>query len=255
VPPEPRRIVVAGIKRQPRHGPAGCAGPSPPATPSFPTRPGRRPEPAPCQPLIEGTRQPRARHEAQPRPGYVQLGGQQHVPARRGNAQWSPRGRLSHRRPTAQRLQRSSTPPLVSPHCKTDLGGAVSRVPVQLMLTRRRSAAAGPMRVPARCCWSAGSRPARRRLQGVAGPGTARADLSLCGEPCGVPSSLGWFCDDGTRRRLLRASPDGTHRGESSAANPGAQRCRRGGPRARQCRRDRLRAPRARGSIRAGGPG
>jgi hypothetical protein len=47
------------------------------------------------------------------------------------------------------------------------------------------------------------------------------ADLSLCGEPCEVPSSLGWFCDDGTRRRLLWASPEGAHRGESSAANPG----------------------------------
>ena len=46
MPPEPGRVVVAGIQRQPRRRHAGRAGPSRPAGPSCRTRPARRPGPA-----------------------------------------------------------------------------------------------------------------------------------------------------------------------------------------------------------------
>ena len=59
----------------------------------------------PRQPFIERLHQPRAGMK----PGcgrHVQLGGQQHIPLGSGNPGRGRRRRLSHRRPTAQRVQR-----------------------------------------------------------------------------------------------------------------------------------------------------
>jgi hypothetical protein len=115
IAPEPGRVVVAGVQRQPGDRPlaaagrrpaAGCGGPSHRAGWSCRTRAGCTPGPGrvPCP--RPGPQQPRTGKEPGPRPGNVQLGGQQVIPlgdAGRGRAG---AGRLSSHR----RLARSCLP-------------------------------------------------------------------------------------------------------------------------------------------------
>ena len=103
VAPEPRRIVVRGVQRQPGHrppatpGPVGqqdsLAGPSRGADQDQPSR----------QPLLQPAGQPRAGHKARLRAGHMQLGSQQDILPGRGGTGRRRRRRLSHPRPTPQR--------------------------------------------------------------------------------------------------------------------------------------------------------
>ena len=105
VPPEPCRVVVGCLQRQPDHLP--LAAPGPVGQQRRLAEPGRgaNQDQPPRQPLIERLRQPRARHETPLRAGHVQLGGQQHIRPGRGNPGRGRYRRLSHRRPTPQRVQ------------------------------------------------------------------------------------------------------------------------------------------------------
>ena len=79
VAPEPDRVVIAGIQRQPGHRPA--AGPGPVGQQARLAAPGRgtdQQEPA-GQALVQPLHQPRADGEPGPGPGHVQLGREQDV--------------------------------------------------------------------------------------------------------------------------------------------------------------------------------
>ena len=83
MPPEPGRVVVAGVQRQPGHGMPAAPGPL--GQQDRLAVPGRRADQdqSPCPALVEPLRQPRARHQIGPQPGHVQLGGQQDIVLRR----------------------------------------------------------------------------------------------------------------------------------------------------------------------------
>ncbi len=94
MPPEPGRVVVAGIQRQPRR--RQPAAPDPLGQQdrlAVPGRPADQDQPA-SPALVEPFRQPRARHQTGPQPGHVQLGGQQDIALRRSGRGC---GRLTHR--------------------------------------------------------------------------------------------------------------------------------------------------------------
>ena len=94
MPPEPGRIVVASIQRQPGHWMP--TAPDPLGQQDSLAVPGRRGEQdKPSHPaLVEALRQPRTRHQIWPQPGHVQLGGQQDIALRRCGLGC---GRLTHR--------------------------------------------------------------------------------------------------------------------------------------------------------------
>ena len=91
VTPEPGRIVVPLIQRQP--GSRVGAAPGPVRQQDRLAVPGRGAyqDQPPGQALIQACRQPRPLHQARPRGGHVQLGGEQDIPL------WRRRRRLSHR--------------------------------------------------------------------------------------------------------------------------------------------------------------
>ena len=97
MPPEPHRVVIASIQRQPRHRPA--ARPGPVGQQRRLAEPGRgtHQDQPPGQRLAERPRQPRPRHEPRPRAGHVQLGGQQDILLSRGSRRQGCRLGLSHR--------------------------------------------------------------------------------------------------------------------------------------------------------------
>ena len=76
MPPEPHRVVVARVQRQPRH--PAIARPDPVGQQHRLAEPGRgaHQDQPPGQPLAERPRQPLRRHEPRPRAGHMQLGGQ-----------------------------------------------------------------------------------------------------------------------------------------------------------------------------------
>ena len=99
VPPEPGRVVVAGIQRQPRH--RALAGPRPAGHQDRLAVSGRgadqdRPL---AEPGFELPGQAGPGHQAGPRAGQVQLGGQQDVALRRGSRRRRRCGRISHQEP------------------------------------------------------------------------------------------------------------------------------------------------------------
>ena len=82
VPPEPRRIIVGRVQRQPRGRDLAAPGPvSQQDRLAVPGRGADQDQP-PSQALIEPCHQPRPRHQARPRPGHVQLGGEQGIGSR-----------------------------------------------------------------------------------------------------------------------------------------------------------------------------
>jgi len=91
--PEPGRVVIAGIQRQPGRRPLGA--PDPFGQQDGLAVAGRRADQdEPLSPgLVEPLRQPRARHQIGPQSGHVQLGGQQDIVLRRRGSG----GQLSHR--------------------------------------------------------------------------------------------------------------------------------------------------------------
>jgi hypothetical protein len=94
MPPEPGRIVVASIQRQPGHQMPAAPDPlSQQDRLAVPGRPADQDQPA-SPALLQPLRQPRARHQIRPHPGHMQLGGQQHIALRRGGLGC---GRLTHR--------------------------------------------------------------------------------------------------------------------------------------------------------------
>ena len=101
MPPEPGRVVVASIQRQPGHWMP--AAPDPLGQQDGLAVPGRRADQdqSASPALVEPLRQPRARHQIRPQPRHVQLGGQQDIALRRCG-RGSPIGNLHDRR-----LQRS----------------------------------------------------------------------------------------------------------------------------------------------------
>jgi hypothetical protein len=96
IAPEPRRVAVADIRRQPGH--RLPAAPNPIAKQAGLAEAGRRTDQGEGtgRPLAEALQQPWADQEAGPGPGDVQLGRQQAVPLRRRSIRWRGRGRLSH---------------------------------------------------------------------------------------------------------------------------------------------------------------
>ena len=101
MPPEPGRIVIAGIQRQP--GDPMPAAPDPLGQQDRLAVPGRRAgqDESSSPALVEPLRQPRARHQIWPQPGHVQLGGQQDIALRRRSLGC---GRLGHGRLGCGRL-------------------------------------------------------------------------------------------------------------------------------------------------------
>ena len=85
MPPEPRRVVIGRVQRQPRHRPV--ARPDPVGQQRRLAEPGRgtHQDQPPGQPLIQRLHQPRAGHQPRPRAGHVQLGGQQDILLGRGS--------------------------------------------------------------------------------------------------------------------------------------------------------------------------
>ena len=118
--PEPRRVVVARVQRQPPNRPPATAGPV--GQHRRLTEPGRgaNQDELPRQPLAERLDQARARHKSRLQAGHVQLGGQQHILPGHGNPGRGRHGLVSHRRPTAQRNQRSSLRPLAAAILRRD---------------------------------------------------------------------------------------------------------------------------------------
>ena len=97
VTPEPHRVVVGCVQRQPGHRPVARRGPvGQQGRLAGPSRGAHQDEP-PRQPFTERLHQARAGHETRPRAGHVQLRGQQHIPLRHGRPRPGRRGRLSHR--------------------------------------------------------------------------------------------------------------------------------------------------------------
>jgi hypothetical protein len=109
VAPEPHRVVVSLVQRQPGHRPPAASGPV--------GQQGRLAEPGrgadqdqlAARPLVQTLQQPRARHEPGPRPWHMQLGRQQRVALRPGS-RGEGRGPLSHRYPHPQAVQRRFLP-------------------------------------------------------------------------------------------------------------------------------------------------
>ena len=99
MPPEPGRIVVASIQRQPGHRVPNA--PDPLGQQDGLAVPGRRAgQDEPSSPaLVEPLRQPRARHQIRPQPRHVQLGRQQDIALRRRGLGCGRLGcgRLTHR--------------------------------------------------------------------------------------------------------------------------------------------------------------
>ena len=93
MPPEPGRVVVASIQRQPGHGMP--AAPDPLGQQDSLAVPGRGAgqDESSSPALVEPLRQSRARHQIRPQPRHVQLGGQQDIALRRCGLG----GRLTHR--------------------------------------------------------------------------------------------------------------------------------------------------------------
>ena len=82
VAPEPGRIVVPRIQRQPPDRLPAAPGPVGQQDRLAVSRRGADQDQPPGQALIEPRRQPRPRHQVRPRPGQVQLGGQQDIALR-----------------------------------------------------------------------------------------------------------------------------------------------------------------------------
>ena len=96
ITPEPGRVVIARVQRQPRGWP--LAAPGPVGQQDRLAVPGGSADQhqAPPQSLIKLFRQTRAGHQARPRAGHMQLGGQQRIPLGCCNLRSGRRGRLSH---------------------------------------------------------------------------------------------------------------------------------------------------------------
>jgi hypothetical protein len=96
IAPEPRRVTVAAVQRQPGH--RLPAAPSPIPQQAGLAETGRRTDQGEGtgRPLVEALQQPRAGHETGSGPGDVQLGRQQAVPLGRHGFHRRRRGRLSH---------------------------------------------------------------------------------------------------------------------------------------------------------------
>ena len=93
--PEPRRVVIADIQRQPRH--RLLAAPRPVGQQdrlAVPRWGADQHQPA-RQALVEAFCQPRARDQVRARPGHMQLGGQQDI-SLGGHLRWGRTGRLDH---------------------------------------------------------------------------------------------------------------------------------------------------------------
>ena len=93
--PESRRVVVAGVQRQPCH--RRLASPSPVGQQdrlAISCRGADQHQPA-LQALVEAFRQPRARYQVRARPGHMQLGGQQDI-SLGGHLRWGRKGRHNH---------------------------------------------------------------------------------------------------------------------------------------------------------------
>ena len=85
VAPEPGRVVITHVQRQPRGRELAVPGPVRQQDRlAVPGRPADQDQPA-CQSRIEPFGQPRPRHQARLRRGHVQLGSQQGVLLQHGN--------------------------------------------------------------------------------------------------------------------------------------------------------------------------
>jgi hypothetical protein len=94
--PEPGRVVVPRVQRQPRNRPVAAPGPlSQEHRLAGPGR-GADQHPPPPESLIEPVRQPRPRHEPRTPARHVQLGGQQGIPPRSGTIRSCRPGPVSH---------------------------------------------------------------------------------------------------------------------------------------------------------------
>jgi hypothetical protein len=101
--PEPHRVVVGGVQRQPAHEPLASLAPV--------SQERRLAEPSgrgdqrqlPRQPVIEAVHQPRAGHETPRRSRQMELGCQQLVRPAGGRVLGRPVGCVSHRAPPAHR--------------------------------------------------------------------------------------------------------------------------------------------------------
>jgi hypothetical protein len=96
MPPEPGRVVVALVQRQPGDRP--LAAPGPVGQQGGLAEAGRGAHQGQLDPvrLGEPVGEPRAGHKAATGLGHVQLGGQ-HIPLAADGSSWGRRGRLSHR--------------------------------------------------------------------------------------------------------------------------------------------------------------
>jgi len=102
VMPEPGRVVVTGVQRQPSDRPLAVPGPVGQQRRLAKSRRRAHQYPAPRQALAQRLHQTRARHKTRRRPGHVQLGRQQDILPGHGGPGRGRRRRVSHRRPTAQ---------------------------------------------------------------------------------------------------------------------------------------------------------
>ena len=107
MPPEPGRVVVGRVQREPPGRAATVSDPVGQQDCLAVSGRGAHQDQPLRQPLIEPLRQPRPGHLARPRPRHMQFGRQQHIPPARAGPRSGRRGRLSHRDPHAHRLQSS----------------------------------------------------------------------------------------------------------------------------------------------------
>ena len=167
VPPEPHRVVVGCVQRQPGHravarrDPVGQQGRL-----AGPGRGAHQDQP-PRQPLIERPRQPRARHEPRPRARHVQLGRQQHIRPGIGNPSRSCRraAQPSATHPSAQPSDSQPSPtgePIIRPARLADRGRRVRGCHLQTAATGCLAPVAGRVRTRSRPGPVDSTRPAHR---------------------------------------------------------------------------------------------